>query len=184
MRLLSAPGVFLVFCLSSLSHYFFACYNMERTTNHQVSHGGELRGTYKTLRRLQGEMDNIFVEDTAGNTPFSYGTEEITSLLPDVGIAALFRLPSVDGGDMSPFVVVGNDNTPFPYGTEEIGDPPAGDGDVPPLRIPIPDPDVTNPFPGVGNDNTPFPYGTEEIGDPPAVYGDVPPLRIPSDGGN
>jgi hypothetical protein len=153
---------------------------MERTTNHQVSHGGELRGTYKTPRRLQ---DNIFDVGNNSNTPFPYGTEVITS--PQLRVA-------IPGPDIiNPFLGVGNEgtagNTPFPYGTEETGNSPTIYGNGPPFRIPIPDP-VINPFLGVGNEgtagNTPFPYGTEEIGDPPAVDGDVPPFRISNDDGN
>jgi hypothetical protein len=150
---------------------------MERTTNHQVSHGGELRGTYKTSRRLQ---DNIFDVGINNNTPFPYGTEEITS--PQL------RVPIPGPDVINPFLGVGNEdiagNNPFPYGISEIGDPPAVDADTL-LRIPIPDP-VINPFLGVGYKGLGgyFPYGTEEIGDPPAVDGDVPPFRISNDDGN
>jgi hypothetical protein len=129
---------------------------MERATNHQVSHGGELRGTYKTPRILQDNIFDVGNKGTAGNNPFPYGTPEITSFLPAVETAAALRIPMADAAAVNPFLGVGNEdtagNTPFPFGTPEIGDLPAVDADAL-LRLPMAAAAAAaavNPFLGVG----------------------------------
>jgi hypothetical protein len=67
---------------------------MERTTNYQVSHGGELRGTYKNLQRLQNNIfDSVGNEETADNTPFPYGLKKL--LLLNFGFPFLVLMLSI-----------------------------------------------------------------------------------------
>jgi hypothetical protein len=162
-----------------LSHYSFACCNTKHTTDYQVSHGGELRGTYKAMRRLQGG-NNPFPdgnEATAGNNAFPIGTEEIGGSNNFAG-TDLFRLPSqlpaIFSGQPSSSV---NLSVPFFSGGSDGGA--FGAFGAVNLRESSP---VINPFPD-GNEatagNNAFPIGTEEIGGSNNIGGtDL--LRLPS----